>query len=485
MKKIIKSAFVLALMALTFTSCEDVPAPFDTNYNEQGETSNVEPAGDGTEASPYNVARVLEIVKAGEQTTDMVYLKGVITNIKEIDTNQFGNATFSISDTKNGMTTFLIYRCMWLNGAKFSTGNEIAIGDTVVVQGELINFNGTPETKQGAKIISVNGKGNEGSGGETGDGDQVEPAGEGTAESPYNVAKALALTNALPKDGKSDNVYVEGTIVGTPEIDTGTYGNATYNLSDGGSSTVTFKIFRGYAFNGDKFTAANQLKEGDKVVVYGQLLNYFGNTPEMAQGNKLISVNGKTEFENTGGETGGNENPGGEGVTGEEMIFSLINSGVIGSITLETGKYGKQNTSDESTWYTWKFNDITYKGAKICLGDGTWGEGLQMQGNATDASKQGFLFNADPFSKDIKSVVVVMSVKKSSTYAPNYSFYVGDSAHPTTNSLTAEPTSEDGEGEYKYYTYNYDLSSGSYKYFTIANDKVGASYIMKIVVTLK
>ena len=78
MKKIIKSAFVLAIMALTFTSCEDVPAPFDTNYNEQGEPSNVEPAGDGTEASPYNVARALEIIKAGEQTTDMVYLKGVI-----------------------------------------------------------------------------------------------------------------------------------------------------------------------------------------------------------------------------------------------------------------------------------------------------------------------------------------------------------------------------------------------------------------------
>lgn len=480
MKKIIKSAFVLAIMALAFTSCEDVPAPFDTNYNEQGETSDVEPAGDGTSASPYNVARVLEIIKAGEYTSNMVYLKGVITNIKEIDTGQFGNATFSISDTKDGKNPFSIFRCYGLNGQKFSTGNEIAIGDTVVVQGELNNFDGKPETKQGAKIISINGKGSAGGSEEP----TIEPAGEGTAESPYNVAKALALTKALPKDGTSDNVYVEGTIVGTPNIDTGTFGNATYDISDGGSSTTTFKIFRGYAFNGEKFTAADQLKKGDKVVVYGKLLNYFGNTPEMAQGNKLISVNGKTEFENTGGESDDNENQGGEGATGEEMTFQLINSGNIGSVTLDTNKYGSQNTSEESTWYTWKFNGITYKGSRICLADGTWGEGLQMQGNENDKSKQGFIFNADAFSKDIKSVVVVMSVKKPVKFAPNYSFYVGDSAHPTSTSLEAAP-STNTEGDYEHYTYTYDLSSGSYKYFTIANDKVGAAYIMKIIVTLK
>jgi hypothetical protein len=370
MKKIIKSAFVLAIMALTFTSCEDVPAPFDTNYNEQGETSNVEPAGDGTEASPYNVARVLEIIKAGEQTTDMVYLKGVITNIKEINTNQFGNATFSISDTKNSMTKFLIYRSYGLNGQKFTTGNEIAVGDTVVVQGILINFNGTPETKQGAKIVSINGKGDEGSGGETGGGDKTEPAGEGTAESPYNVAKALALTNALPKDGKSEtDVYVAGTIVGKPAIDTG-YGNAIYEISDDGSSTTTFKIFRGYAFNGDKFTAADQLKEGDKVVVCGKLLNYFGNTPEMAQGNKLISVNGKTEFENTGGESGGNENPGGEtpnGLTIEGTTVTAVNSDVTAGTTTATIDLGTLGLEKGAEVTTVNLSD----GSTVTFGAGT------------------------------------------------------------------------------------------------------------------
>lgn len=478
MKKLIYSMLALAIATFAFTSCEDVPAPFDTDYHENGGTIPTDPTGEGTLASPYNVAKVNQIIKAGEQTKNEVYFRGIITKIEEIDTENYGNATYSISDTKEGKNPFLVYRGKGLNGQKFTSGNEINVGDTVVVLGQLTIYNGKFQSPKGSKIISINGKGGVAP-------EETEPAGEGTKESPYNVSKALALTNALPKDGTSDNVYVEGTIVGTPNIDTGIYGNATYEISDGGSSTVTFKIFRGFAFNGEKFAAADQLKAGDKVIVYGKLLNYFGNTPEMAQGNKLISVNGKTKFENVGGESGGEDNPGGAGVTGEDMTFDLIKNGAIGSITLDTGKYGSQNTTDESTWYTWKFNNITFKGARICLGDGTWGEGLQMQGNASDKSKQGFLFNADPFSKDIKSVMVVMSVKKSSTYAPNYSFYVGDSAHPTTTSINPEPTVKEGEGEYKYYTYTFDLSSGSYKHFTIANDKVGAAFIMKIVVTLK
>ncbi len=359
MKKIIKSAFVLAIMALAFTSCEDVPAPFDTNYHEGGATK-VEPAGDGTEASPYNVARVLEIIKAGEQTSDMVYIKGIITNVKEIDTNQFGNATFSISDTKGGKTTFLIYRSFGLNGQKFKTGNEIAVNDTVVVYGELTNYNGTFETKQGAKIVSINGNKGDNTGGNTGGENTTKPAGEGTEASPYNVAKALELTKALPKDGTSENdVYVAGTIVGTPSIDTGSFGNATYEIADEGSSTPSFKIFRGYAFNGDKFTAADQLKEGDKVVVCGKLLNYFGNTPEMAQGNKLISVNGKTEFENTGGESGGDD----KNVTISGTTVTILNSAVTAgetTATIDLNTIGQENATDATTYSLSDGSTITF-----------------------------------------------------------------------------------------------------------------------------
>lgn len=356
MKKLIYSMLALAIATFAFTSCEDVPAPFDTDYHENGGTIPTDPTGEGTLASPYNVAKVIQIIKAGEQTENEVYFRGIITNIKEIDTENYGNATYSISDTKEGKNPFLVYRGKGLNGQKFTSGNEISLGDTVVVLGQLTIYNGTLETTPGSKIISINGKGGVAP-------EETEPAGEGTKESPYNVAKALALTKALPKDDTSDNVYVEGTIVGTPNIDTGSFGNATYDISDGGSSTVTFKIFRGYAFNGEKFTAADQLKAGDKVIVYGKLLNYFGNTPEMAQGNKLISVNGKTKFENAGGESGVEDKPGGEapgGLTIEGTTVTAVNSKVtagtatatidLSTLALEKGaEVTTVNLSDGST----------------------------------------------------------------------------------------------------------------------------------------
>lgn len=362
MKKLIYSMLALAIATLAFTSCEDVPAPFDTDYHENGGVIPTDPTGEGTLASPYNVAKVIQIIKAGEQTEKEVYFKGIITNIKEIDTGQFGNAIYSVSDTKEGKNSFLVYRGKGLNGQKFTTGNEINVGDTVVVLGQLTIFNGTLETTPGSKIISINGKG--GTGGD--DTPTITPAGEGTKESPYNVAKALALTKALPKDGTSNDVYVMGTIVGTPSIDTGKYGNATYDISDDGKSAATFKVFRGYAFNGKKFKAGDKLKAGDKVVVYGKLLNYFGNTPEMAQGNKLISVNGKTSFDNTGETPGENPSDTPTGLTINGTTVTAVNAEATVGATTATINLGKLTLAKGTEVTTVQLSD----GSTITFGGG-------------------------------------------------------------------------------------------------------------------
>lgn len=52
MKKIIYSLFVLAMAAFTFSSCEDVPAPYDMPTKPE----TPELSTDGTEANPYTVA---------------------------------------------------------------------------------------------------------------------------------------------------------------------------------------------------------------------------------------------------------------------------------------------------------------------------------------------------------------------------------------------------------------------------------------------
>ncbi len=130
----------------------------------------------------------------------------------------------------------------------------------------------------------------------------VEPAGEGTQASPYNVAKALQVIAAGPSE---DKVYVKAKILEVKEVST-SFGNATYSLTDNGSNSLD--VYRGYWLNGDKFTSADQLQPGAEVIVYGVLVNYKGNTPQFTQGSQVYSYNGQTG----GGDT---PTPGPEGNT--------------------------------------------------------------------------------------------------------------------------------------------------------------------------
>ena len=123
--------------------------------------------------------------------------------------------------------------------------------------------------------------------------------GDGTVENPYSVASALYLIT----EGKitEDNVYVEGIISKIDEIDTGTYGNATYYISDDGTTTNQLEVFHGFFLNKDKFKSGTEIKVGDKVIVYGQLVYYNQRTPEFTQGNYIYSLNGQA---GGGGKTG-------------------------------------------------------------------------------------------------------------------------------------------------------------------------------------
>ncbi len=137
--------------------------------------------------------------------------------------------------------------------------------------------------------------------------DNVNPeaplTGEGTAESPYSVAKAVQTAFGLQKNEKV-NVCVEGTVYNTPTIET-QYGNAYYVIADDTNSAFLY-IYRGYGLGGAKFTSTDALKKGDKVVIKGDLMCYQG-APQIGQGSSIISLNGATSGGSTGGST---EQPG-------------------------------------------------------------------------------------------------------------------------------------------------------------------------------
>lgn len=120
------------------------------------EGSAIEPSGQGTIDNPYNVAAARKAI-ADEGTVKNVYVKGYITNIEEVETDQYGNATYDISDDVNGINSLTVYRGYYLNDEKFTSSDQIKTGDEVIVFGNLKNYNGTYEFDSGNYIYSLNG----------------------------------------------------------------------------------------------------------------------------------------------------------------------------------------------------------------------------------------------------------------------------------------------------------------------------------------
>ena len=306
MKKILKSVMALAIAAMTFTACEDVPEPYPTpNPNSGSSTENLQ--GTGTAADPFNVAAARAYIKDGGDANATVYVKGKIVSIEEIG-GSYGNATYTISDDGTSTNALKVYRGYGLDGAKF-TGNEIKEGDDVVIAGKLINYSGTYEFAQGNTIVSLNGTGGSG-GGET-----EGATGDGTLENPFNAIAAANTAKALGSGNTSDKAYyIKGKVVSiatdkngnAQNFDYGTYGNASFYISDDGKEANQFYCYRILYLGNKKWTsgAGDVLKVGDEVIVCAKLTLY-NTTPETAQNEGyLYSLNGKTE--------GGSDQPAGD-----------------------------------------------------------------------------------------------------------------------------------------------------------------------------
>ena len=125
------------------------------------------------------------------------------------------------------------------------------------------------------------------------------PTGTGTVDDPYNVAGVTKYTKSLAADVQSADLYAKGYVVSVTEMDTsGTYGNATYLISDYiDGATGSFQVYRGFGLNGEKFNKADakRIKAGDEVIIKGTVVNYKGNTPQFAQGSTIVSLNGQTK----------------------------------------------------------------------------------------------------------------------------------------------------------------------------------------------
>ena len=309
MKRLANYLIAMALMAFTFTSCEDVPSPFGKIVPPNGggeEEETFEPAGSGTQADPYNVQGVLEYVTAlgaDVQSDKDVYVKGYVTTIKEQYSAQYGNAQFTMSDSKEGGNTFTFYRGLYLGNKKWQEGDAtLAEGDEVIICGKVVNYKGTtPETVQNAAYLySLNGKTEGGS--DTPEPTPGEAKGTGTANDPFNIAAAIRKCQEIGETASTEKYYIKGFVVKGGTV-SGGYGNLTFTMGDTKEATDVFTAFQVAGTDGEKLADGFEVKAGSEVIVYGPICNYKGNTPETAgkSAAQIVTIDGKKTSE--GGDT--------------------------------------------------------------------------------------------------------------------------------------------------------------------------------------
>ena len=388
MKTIFKLAIAL-LAVFSFAACSDVPMPYEEpgTGNTEEPTTEAEAKGTGTAADPYNVAAALKTVSAlaaGEETPTAIYVKGAVKEIKEIETEKYGNANYYITD--DGKNQIYIFQSYYLGNRKFTANDKLTVGDTVVVYGKFTNYQGnTPETvgKGTSYIYSLNGE----TAGTTPETPTTsEPKGSGTQADPYNAAAANKAAEGLKDGEEKKDVYVSGIISQIKELST-QFGNASFYISDDGKTEGSqFYVFRALYLNGDKFTAEDQIKVGQKVVVKGSLVNYNGNTPELAQGGQVVSVEGS-------------------GTTTPETPTS-------GDITMKAGDFGVDTETDMGTQTLSDGTKLTFEKGS----NSNNGPKYYSTGSGTIRLYPGNTIAIDAGSKKVASITIVCDSYKGTDY---------------------------------------------------------------------
>lgn len=288
MKKFIYSCLFLAMAAITFSSCEDVPAPY--NMPNEPETSEVQPTGTGTAADPFNVAGAVKYIEDGGSESELKYVKGKVVSIEKFDAS-YGSMIYYISDDGTSTNQFKVYNgYAGPNRTKFSGADALKAGDEVVICGNLIVFSGTKEFQTGNYIVSLNGEG----GTTTPD---TPTTGKGSESDPYTVAEAIA---AIKAGAPTSEVYVTG-IVSDVYFYNDQYKSLSYYISDDGKSK-DMQVYSGKGLNGADFTSKNDLKVGQKVTIKGIIKSFTNkNGTEIMEVDKNSTIT-KIEGEGTGGE---------------------------------------------------------------------------------------------------------------------------------------------------------------------------------------
>ena len=203
--------------------------------------------------------------QAGDETADVYIVTGYITNTNGAISPSRTDAsidqqTFYMDDVKGSQKTLQGY---WCN----LPGHEaLNVGDKITLTGKILNYNNTPEIKNGDVAI-------------------LERATVKVDTIDVSVCEALEEGSSLNDKDYSDDVFrVFGRLKGTDAVNNN--GQHTFEMACGD------EIFKPYNCNGAE---GLELGKGDSVKVTGKLYNY-GGVIEISNGTvELIEKSGQEE----------------------------------------------------------------------------------------------------------------------------------------------------------------------------------------------
>ena len=366
--------FFSALMligAVAFASCDPIPEDPDGPGHGGNDTTSVTP-GDTTSTDTFDwsvvslpegatlttVAEAREIASklasdGSEVTSELYYVRGIVKKFAskhESGMTEYGNATFYMVDQEGDTDDFEAYQVYNLNKEKYTSLDQIALGDRVVVCCHITNYNGTFETAgkgDGYVYWSNNPQASAKdttSTGETPEGLQ----GNGTEANPFTVSDILTLNNT-----QSGTYFVKGILVGQVAGSATALSASTaefaapFTANDNGENTNILLGATASTNNVDEVVpvqlpsgflrdALNLIAHpeniGKEVIVYGSTEKYFGKA-----GVKNISrafIDGKEIVLEVG------EAPAATPATVAEFIAAPVNSTTPGVYYELTGTIG-------------------------------------------------------------------------------------------------------------------------------------------------
>lgn len=110
-----------------------------------------------TPETAYTIAKAKELIDAGEGLSESVYVKGIVSQASKNLNDIYGSLSYYISDDGKTGNELQVYGGLSFKGEKFTSVDDIKVGDVVVVYGKLKKYNDTYELDANNILISQNG----------------------------------------------------------------------------------------------------------------------------------------------------------------------------------------------------------------------------------------------------------------------------------------------------------------------------------------